>query len=270
MIPFEPAIRAKYPLLGRQRIRNRLLENALLKGMILSDLVIFISEFARQAILNRVPEGIRKSVVIPHGISEPFRISPDRPPTRPDWARNHEYLLYVSILDVYKNQIEVLQGYHRLKQIRKTNEKLVFVGHHATPYGRKVKKEIARLGLGGDVILTGNLPYLELPKAYFHAKMNIFASGCENCPNILLEALGAGRPLIVSNRPPMPEIGGGSLLYFDPFSPDDFTSKVATVIDDPIHLQRLSAESRERSHRYNWAETARLTWNALQRLEGEK
>jgi len=265
MIPFDMVQRAKYPY-GLMRIRNWILERIMLKSMLRADLVIFISDFARQLINERTGFELKKAVTVPHGINNIFKISENKIPSRPQWLPEEEYLLYVSIFDVYKNQLEVVQGYHLLRQRRKTQEKLILAGHNSSRYGEIVRREINKLNLANEVILAGNIPYNKLADIYYHAKLNIFASECENCPNILLEALGAGRPLVVSNRQPMPEFGGDSVMYFDPSSPDDFADKITSILDDPLKIEELSKKAKERSHIYNWRKTANKTWKAIEDL----
>lgn len=269
MIPFDSEIRRRYPL-GFMRLRNWLLERAMLKSMVEVDLVIFISDFAREVIEKRTSKSLKNVVTIPHGLTDHFKIAAEKKPAKPEWLPNGEYLLYVSIFDVYKSQLEIVQGFHLLKLLRRTSEKLILVGHNSNPCGEIVRSEIIRLGLQDDVILTGNVSYQELPNVYFHAKLNIFASECENCPNILLEALGAGRPLLVSDRQPMPEFGGDAVVYFNPSSPQDFADKVAAIIDDQAALNILALKARERANLYDWKETSRHTWSALKNLCEDK
>lgn len=265
MIPFNMMVRKKYPL-GLMRIRNWLLERSMLSSMMKADLTIFISEFARKVIEEKANNKITKTITIPHGINDHFRVAKSNLIARPHWLPNGEYLLYVSIFDVYKNQMEVVRGYHMLKSRRKTNEKLILAGHHTAQYALRVIKEIERLGLQDDVILTGNIAYQELPAVYAHAKVNIFASTCENCPNILLEALGAGRPVLVSNVQPMPEFGGDAAIYFDPFDPENFAKQLLSIIDTPEELDRLGQMAAKRAEKYDWKETARLTWETIREL----
>ncbi|MCD4665358.1 MAG: glycosyltransferase family 4 protein [Bacteroidales bacterium] len=265
MIPFDRVQRAKYPY-GLMRIRNWILERIMLKSMLKADLVIFISDFARQLINERTGFKLKNAVTIHHGINNIFQISEDKIPNRPQWLPEEEYLLYVSIFDVYKNQLEIVQGYHLLRQRRKTKEKLILAGHNTSRYGEKVRQEINKLNLVNEVILAGNIPYNKLADIYYHAKLNIFASECENCPNILLEALGAGRPLVVSNRQPMPEFGGDSVIYFDPSSPNDFADKIISIIDDPLKIEELSKKAKERSHHYDWCKTAGKTWKEIENM----
>ncbi len=265
MIPFDHMQRGKYPL-GYQRVRNWILEKVMLQSMLRADLVIFISEYAHQVIESRAPGRLRASVTIPHGINSHFRITREGVPPRPSWLPSESYLLYVSTLDFYKAQLEVVRGYALLRKMRGTPEKLILAGPENPAYSRKVRAEITRLGLGSDVIIAGVIPYRELPAVYHHALINIFASESENCPNILLEALAAGRPVVCSSRPPMPEFGADAVQYFDPTAPDALAEQLLRLIEDPGLQSRLAAKAAAQAKFYDWQETARLTWNALAKL----
>jgi len=265
MIPFDMVQKAKYPY-GLMRIRNCILEHIMLKSMLKADLVIFISEFARQLINNRTGFKLKNVVTIPHGINNIFKISEEKKPNRPKWLPEEEYLLYVSIFDMYKNQLEVVKAYHLFKKRRKTIEKLVLAGHNKSAYGKKVLHEIYRLGLQNDIISPGEVNYTELPGAYYYAKLNIFASECENCPNILLEALGAGRPLLVSDKQPMPEFGGDAAVYFDASSSADLADKISLIIDNDIEIKKMSLKAIKRSHQYDWHNTASKTWGVIENV----
>lgn len=265
MIPFDPAQRRKYPL-GFDRLRNWLLNRVMLKSMVQADLVIFISQYARKVIEAVAGEPLTRGLVIYHGINPRFRIEASVKLPRPEWLPGEGYLLYVSTLDVFKAQVEVVKGYAILKQQRQTREKLLLVGPENPAYGQKVRSEINRLGLNDDVIVVGAVPHEALPAVYHHALISIFASESENCPNILLESLAAGRPIVASNRPPMPEFGGDAVVYFDPTSPSDLAEKLAAIIDNPVYMARLSEKARDRSLLYDWNTAAGLTWRALENL----
>jgi glycosyltransferase involved in cell wall biosynthesis len=265
MIPFDLSVRKKYSL-GYMRFRNWQLERTMMKSMKKADLVIFISEFARNIIQGKAGEKNIMGVTIPHGLSGHFKIAAGTLLPRPQWLPRSEYLLYVSIFDVYKSQLEVVRAYHQLKLSRNTPEKLILAGYNDSSCGGEVRQEISRLGLVDSVILSGNIPYLELPAVYQYAKINIFASTCENCPNILLEAMGAGRPTLVSEYQPMPEFGGDAVTYFDPKSPMDLAEKLAAIIDCPDTLDAMAVNARNQSLLFDWKKTAVLTWDAIGKL----
>jgi glycosyltransferase involved in cell wall biosynthesis len=265
MIPFD-AIQARNFPLGYMRIRHWILKKVMLRSIKDADLVIFISNYAREVIEREIDGALKKTAIIPHGVSPEFRTTANGNGFRPAWLPTDKYLLYVSNLDFYKSQIEVVQAYALLKKLRHSREKLVFVGTESPEYGRKVRKEIRRLGLQNDVLIRGPVPYIEMPALYKHALLNIFASKCENCPNILLEAMASGRPVIVSNYPPMPEFAGDAALYFDPTIPEDLANKLASVLSDPGRLRELGVRAGEQSRLFDWRRTARDTWDALESL----
>ena len=107
------------------------------------------------------------------------------------------------------------------------------------------------------------MPYEQLPAYYAHTKAVIFASTCENCPNILLESLGSGKPLFVSNKPPMPEFAEDAAIYFNPEKPDELARCLYEYLDNPIKLREIGNLAVEKSHRYSWEETAKKTYEVL-------
>jgi glycosyltransferase involved in cell wall biosynthesis len=262
MIPFDLGIRKRYPL-GYARARNWMLERVMLKSMIEADLVIFISDFAKSVIDRRSGGGLKRATVIPHGVNRRFYRNSNNPTVPPRWLPAEGYLLYVSTLDFYKDQLEVVRGYVLARSRMRFPQKLILCGPENPDYGRMVREEIGRLGAGNDVIVAGSVLYEELPAVYQHATLNIFASESENCPNILLEALAAGCPILCSDRPPMPEFGGDAVVYFDPRSPESLADRLTSLLQMPEEIRRLSGAAVERARRYDWTNAAHSTWRAI-------
>ena len=236
MLPFVPALHAQYPL-GWARLRLWILAKVLLRSLQRADHAIFISEYGHRFIEALTPVPLQRASVVYHGLSEHFKTAGSNKPDPPTAAAGAEYLAYVSIFDYYKNQLEVVRAFALVKQSRPTREKLLLVGLDDSPYAGEVRREIRDLELADDVILTGNISHEALPGLYAHAKLNLFASDCENCPNIILEAMGSGRPLLALAVEPIPEFGAESLLYFDPSDPQNIAVKILEVIDDPVRLR---------------------------------
>ena len=265
MLPFDLVQRKKYPL-GYMRFRNWYLRKKLLKSMTKSDLVIFISKYAKSFIEVECGLRLKNTVIIPHGIDPIFKRDLQLELLRPSWLPDSEYLLYVSILDVYKAQLEVIESYNLLKKEGKIDKKLVLVGPEYKPYGDKVRQLVVNLELEKDVLIFDSVPHNELPAIYQHASINIFASETENCPFILLEALASGRPILSSNCQPMPEFGGDAALYFSPQSPSELSKLITKVLNSTVLTKKLSNKSIERSLLYNWEESARRTWHSINQL----
>lgn len=262
MTPFDERALRRMPW-GLQRIRNYMLRGLMLRSMREADLTIFISEYARGVIeaLTSIP----RSVTIPHGIAEAFR-SKGEALQRPAIVGPEPYLLYVSKIDSYKHHEEVVRGYAQLSPELRAYCRLVLAGETDSEDAAHLRRTIADLGLGDRVLICGAVNYSELPALYQNAEANLFASSCENCPNILLEALAAGRPVLSSNVAPMPEFGGQEIGYFSPFEPASIAQAMRRVLDEPETAALWANAAREQSAKYNWGLTADETWNAIQRL----
>ena len=262
MLPFDHLQRKKYPV-GYRRLRDWLLERGLSTSMRKADLVIFISEFARNFIMHELGLLPRNSIVAPHGIHPSFRASFDGlKMKRPDWLPNEDYFLYVSFVDHYKAQLEVVRGFN-IYRLQGGRGKLFLVGAEYLPYGELVRQEIINLDLSESVIMVGNVPHGELPAAYQNARINVFASFTENCPNILLEMMASGRPALVSNWGPMIEFGGDAVEYFDPERPEDFAQNLARLMNSDERQCSLGVAAAERVVSYTWESAASITWQAI-------
>jgi glycosyltransferase involved in cell wall biosynthesis len=202
------------------------------------------------------------NIVVPHGIQKTFRVSSSAPLARPNWLPPNDYFLYVSYVDYYKAQLEVVKGFH-LYLKRGGVGKLVLVGPENRTYGNLVRKEILNMGLSEFVILTGSVSHNELPAAYQNARINIFASFTENCPNILLEMMASGRPSLVSKYAPMTEFGGDAVAYFDPSAPEDFACSLAALFADDERQDMIAHAAIKRVANFTWESAASHTWDGF-------
>lgn len=265
MLPFDHVQRKRYPY-GYRRLRDWLLERTFSSSMLRADLVIFISRFAQDHVECRLGPLAGRTIVVPHGI-DPVFFSGAGPVA--DCGRYADivpappYFLYVSFVDYYKSQIEVVQAYHRVRAATGTEVPLLIVGAEYAPYGEKLRAEIRRLGLDNAVRITGNLPHAALPGLYRNAEINLFASCTENCPNILLEMMASGRPALVSRRGPMPEFGKDAVTYFDPCDVAELAERWADLIRRPDAALQLARHAIESVSGYTWEKSAGDTWQAI-------
>lgn len=263
LMAFNKQERKRYTKL-KYRLKYWLFEKLFKKSLRRAQNIIFISEYSKNVIKQHVVLEAKNCAVIPHGLSASFREQLDRKKEKPSWLLQNDYLLYVSeFRGFYKNHKELVQGYALLKKEKGIKEKLVFLGAHENLYGQCIKEEIKKLGLVDDVLMYDKISWHEIPAVYHNAKVNIFASSCETCSNIVLEALGAGKPLLLSNVPPMPEFGKDAAVYFDPFSPEDFADKLYSILKEEDCQRGLSEKSLALSQTYQWKKTAEETWKFL-------
>lgn len=262
MLPYDHAQRRRYPW-GARRVRDWLLERGLSASMRRADLVIFISRFAADFIQARIGPLAGHSVIVPHGIDERFVADPAKPLPRPALVPPGEYYLYVSVVDFYKSQIEVVQAFATLRKEGLAKGTLVFAGGGYPPYQAALRAEISRLGLGDAVLLSGNLPHEQLPALYQHARFNLFASRTENCPNILMEMMASGRPALVSLADPMPEFAADTVSYFDPADPDSLVRCWRAALAAPAVVDVLAQRAWQRVADSSWRRAADNSWRAI-------
>jgi glycosyltransferase involved in cell wall biosynthesis len=109
----------------------------------------------------------------------------------------------------------------------------------------------------------GAIVFNELHQQYAKADLGLFASSCENMPNILLETMASGLPIACSNKGPMPEMLGNAGLYFDPEKPEEIAGALLTLIKSPSLRTELAQASYARAQEYSWKRCANETFGFL-------
>jgi glycosyltransferase involved in cell wall biosynthesis len=232
-----------------------------------ADGVIFLTRYALEVVTRAIGAASGKTIIIPHGIDSRFARPPKPQLPRSEYSAEEPIrLLYVSIVDMYKHQWHVADA---VSQLRQSNIPVVInlVGPAYPPALRRLNGVLKRLDPGGEFIrYVGAIPHSELHTQYARADICIFASSCENMPNILLEGMASGLPIACSRRGPMPEVLGAAGVYFDPENPADIARALRELIDSPILRAKLAQDSFERARAYSWTRCANETFEFLRQV----
>jgi glycosyltransferase involved in cell wall biosynthesis len=260
MLVFEPSEAARY---GCSLARVRLWALRWLQSRTFhrAEGLIFLTEYARSAVLRLVDVDVAKTVVVPHGVSAQFRFAPRLQRSLGECSAAQPFrILYVSTIDIYKHQWHVVNAVRQLRA-RGIPVVLDLVGP-AYPAG--LRRLQAELRAEDDFIrCRGSTPHGALCDLYRAADLKVFASSCENMPNILLEAMAAGLPIACSRRGPMPEVLADAGVYFDPDDPDDIRDAIATLLQSAELRERCAAAAFERAKAYSWERCAAETFGFL-------
>ncbi|HYW48991.1 MAG TPA: glycosyltransferase family 1 protein [Gemmatimonadaceae bacterium] len=257
MLPFEPRERARY---GNSHIglRLRLLHRLQRAAFRRADGVIFLSEYARRTVLDDAGPLRGRVAVVPHGIAARFR---DARVSRPQSSAFQ--WLYVSIVDLYKHQHLIASAVLDLADAGH-DVRLDLVGRAYAPALDSLHAVMrARDPQGRIVRYLGEIPYQELHERYAAADGFVFASTCENFPNILCEALAGGMPCAVSDAGVMPEVAGDAAVYFDATDARSAAQALARIAGDPALRGELSARAITRTAGWTWDRCARDTFRFL-------
>jgi len=229
--------------------------------------VIFISDNARKEISYYYNLEEEKTALIYHGRNVLFKpdLNYDRLQEIKQKYSLNNFILYVSNIYKYKNFLELIHAFSIIKHQINSDLKLVLVGRSFdNRYTESLKTFTINKGLKEDVIFLGHISYEELPYFYVLCKLFIYPSTCENCPNILIEAMACGAPILASNVEPMPEICQDAAVYFDPFNPQDIAEKIQIVLTDNNLIQDLKQLSLKRMGYFTWEKTAKETLCVLE------
>jgi len=261
MLPFDDRERQRFPLFSYIRFKLWLLRYVFLKSYKMVDKVVFISEYSKSVVKTFIPNIDDKSIVITHGLNSLFLNSKESYDL-PEYLSENKFYLYVSILDVYKAQKEIVKAWKKLSD-EGFEYPLVLVGPKYNEYGEEVVNMIDELGLQRKVVYLGKVDYEKLPGLYKAARALLFASSCECCPNILLEKLAAGKPVVCSNIQPMPEFGEEAAVYFDPYDPDTLVEQIKELEKNQENMKSLAEKAGQQALKFDWEETVKKTVDFL-------
>lgn len=261
MLPFDGSEAARFGIPSLMWLKLKLLRVAQGHSFRRADGVIFLTQYAKAAVNQSIGNLNNQMTCIPHGIEQRF-LHPPRAQRALDEcsSANPFRLLYVSITMPYKHQIPVVYAVKNLRD-RGLPVEIQFVGVPWGSYGRLLRKEIDRLDPEGRFLhWSGGLPFEQLHEVYLNADAFVFASSCENLPNIMIEAMAAGLPIASSNRGPMPEVLGDAGVYFDPDSNESIAAALATLILSTQMRADLAESAWQRAANYSWERCAQDTF----------
>ncbi len=167
--------------------------------------IIFLSKFARDKILKK-----RKNVkhkVINHGI-EITSFSQKK-------NKKNIKLVYVSNTDPYKNHIFLINGINKLSLKNKVS--IYFIGEKGYCHNEVSERinTFNKTNRNIKIIFSGPKKFRFLREIYAKSDGMIFASTCENFPNIILEGMSYKLPILCPNIRPLNEIIGKNDFYYN-------------------------------------------------------
>jgi glycosyltransferase involved in cell wall biosynthesis len=263
MLPFDSGEASRYGW-SLSRLRLWILRRLQTRTFRNADGLIFLTAYARDVVSQVARITGPKTTVIPHGVSQKFSFPPRKQRDLSEYSFSQPFrVLYVSTVDMYKHQWHVAEA---IAQLRTAGfpVALDLVGPAYQAGLQRLTKKLNSLGASSNFVqYRGAVPYDVLHNLYKKADLKVFASSCENMPNILLEAMAAGLPIACSKSGPMPEVLGDAGVYFDPESPHEIAEAIETLIRSPQLRARDAAVGFERAQQYSWKRCASETFAFL-------
>lgn len=263
MLVFEETERGRFPF-SATKIRYHILE--LLQRISFKKSLgnIFISKYAFNYISELVKDIKKKSFkIIHHGVSSRFSFEPKEQKPIDKYSESNPFkLLYISTVNYYKHQDTLIKVIDYLNEQSLPIE-LILVGGIHPSLENSFRKQIDGKNY---ITYAGVIDYNSIHQFYKTSDGFIFASTCENMPNILVEAMQSGLPIICSNFGPMPEILKNGGFYFDPTSKTDTTNVIQQFVLDVKLREDKVKISHNLAQNYNWQKCAKETMEYLESL----
>jgi len=213
-----------------------------------SDVLVCISEFTKSDVLKHCDVGNKPVYVIHNGthkVHQPVFNNGTIKPSRP-------FLFGMGDLNTKKN-------YHVLLPLLQQNPDIdmVIAGRLAEPdYISDIRSQAATMGIADRLYVTGPVP--EEQKAWYLCNCLAFVhpSLAEGFGAPVVEAMSFGKPLFLSNRTSLPEIGGDIAFYFSSFEPDHMHQVYQTGMSR-YRDQNMYESIIQRGKEFDWEKNAK-------------
>ena len=236
----------------KQRLKYRLLRILNYRSLSRADGAIFLNQNARDVIY----EGKLKNqpfALCPLGVDPRFFLDTRTIKANEAYSFDAPFrFIYVSTVNSYKHQWYVADA---VKLVRDEGYPISidFIGGAAPGSLKRLEAAIEKNGgesSGSEYI--GKVPFTELHEYYHAADGFVFASTCENMPNIGVEAMAAALPIASSQLEPMKGLFEDSALLFDAENPQSIARALKTLFDDAPARERLSKKAHSQAQSYSW------------------
>ena len=211
--------------------------------------VVTVSESMAKNFSDSMPSYKEKIIVIPNGVSASFF----------EQAKNYKQkkihilkLIFIGSLVHGKGVDQLLRS---LYQIRSRGVFLHVVGEG--PLENELKYLVKKLGLTAKVGFVGAVPHENIPQILQSADVFVLPSHHEGRPNVVLEAMAMGLPIIGTNISGIRELVRNykTRILFNDYDIHGLTEAITYFIDNPDRIEVMGQASRE------WILSQGLTWN---------
>jgi glycosyltransferase involved in cell wall biosynthesis len=226
------------------------------------DTTIHVSRSVYDDYLDKVRPHKSNGVILYNGVDvQRFAAAPDpavrgRLETELGLHGSHPVLIHVARLHRQKSHDVLLEAFARIRA-RHQEALLLLVGE-----GRRrgaIEERIGELELGGSVRMLGSRK--DVSDLYHLADVGVLPSSKEGFSNVVLEAMAAGLPQVLTDVGGNGEAVGesGGALIVPPGDAAAFADAVLRVLEDPQLARSMGKAAAERAARFSVEEQVRRT-----------
>lgn len=234
-----------------------------------ADLVVAISESARQDALRFLDLSPDRLVTVPLGLSDEFN-EPATPiqctAARHKYGIEKPYFLFCSGEGPNKNCDRILNAYADF-HMQQPSHQLVWVGPHQSDFIGYVRGLAKQRGLTEqDFIVTGFVSDVDLVALQTDAVALLSPSLYEGFGLPAAQSMRLGTPVIGANNSSYPEVVGDAGLLVDPMNREEIAAAMHRISGDSNLRESLAERGRMRAKRYDNQQNARTMLVLFQQL----
>ena len=232
--------------------------------------LIFLSQYSQEVVTRLIKSKELSYTKIPHGVEQRFFKKPRTQNSLEFFSvDNPVKIVYVSSVEFYKHQVNVVQAISKLKKLGYPVE-LYLYGLGKGKALTVLKREITKLDpICSYLKYNSEAEFKEIEKIYFNSDISVFASSCETFGQIIIESMAAGLPIACSKLSSMPEILKDGAVYFDPLVSESIKDCLKRLIDSKEKRVEISNKAYEYALNYSWEETSNKTFRFLCEVKQE-
>lgn len=216
--------------------------------------ILAVSEETRAAIVRTTPFARGRTLLLPNGVDVPTVVAKtsSTPPR----------ILSVGSLTEQKNHAALIGA---LAEVRRAGVAFTADIIGAGVLKSTLEKQIAEAGLENQVALLGSLPATKVHTHYAAADLFVLSSSWEGSPNVVLEAMSYGLPIVATRVGGVPDMlqDGKEGVLVPAGDTGSLAAAIGALLADPGRGRVLGMAARERVAA-QFSRTARF--QRLQRL----
>lgn len=224
-----------------------------------ADFVISISDYSRNKFLQIFPHfpPARIAVIYPGSrFQSDYKIS--KISQTVEELESARFWLAVGTLEPRKNLRRLLKAYSVYKTKSERIYPLVLVGGKGW-FEDDLEEFVAKLDLVRNVRFLGYVSDEKLNWLYGNCFAFIYPSLYEGFGMPVLEAMGNGAAVIVSNATSLPEVAGEAGHYINPLSEKAITEAICLLADDEAYRLDLKKLALDQAYNFSWQQSAMET-----------
>lgn len=196
--------------------------------------------------LNQYRFKQHRITIIGNGVDEKV-FYPDK-----KFKHKNRYILYTGRLEERKGLFDLIKC---AEYVLKKHPNIKFILTGKGSLRNILEKKVKKMGLEKKILFFGYVTFEKLLQLYRNAYIHIIPSHYEGLPNVLLEAMSSGLPVVATNVGGNPDVifSGVNGFLVSPQDPLEMAKIVIKLLDDTKLRNKIGKEARKTIEKhYTW------------------